>query len=200
MKKIIHYRFLSTDDISSPKYKWWSRIYEYAVVEDFIMKTRNDAEISIHNTAWGTDDKSLWNAADDHVAFRNSLDAIKKSKNTHSDIIKSINYNTEYYDITKKSKKYLKKFDYVLNVSVVEHLNKANQIATLDNLYSQVKDGGYLILTFDYPRVDLDIIKKWLDRKIKCKKPDNLLNGSNSKKPNNKYKNLKIVYLVVQKK
>lgn len=198
MKKIIDYRFLTTGDTKSIIYTSWSRIYEYKIVSDFIKKTKEDSNIEIHNSAWGTDDVAKWGSAKDHVKFRKNIDKLCNNS-IHSDIIESIDYDTYYYNILEKEKGFINKFDYVLNVSVIEHLPSEQQITALNNLYEQVKVGGHFILTFDYPRVDLNTLNSFIGENIDIKKPKNILNGSNSYKPNNRYKNLNIVLLIIKK-
>ena len=71
------------------------------------------------------------------------------------------------------------------------------RITAIKNLFRQVKPGGYLLLTFDYPRVNLEEIEKLIG--LECDKTGDYLNGYNSISPNNKYGNLNIIYLILEK-
>jgi len=188
--EVIDFRFVSTDDKYDLKYKLsdaWSRVYEYKYVYDFIV-TQNKENPQIHNSSWGFGGV--------HVVFRDEIDLIGNC--LHSDINESKLKESYYYDITKIDNNLLNKFDFVVNISTIEHLNSSkDMILAIQNLYDQLKPTGYLILTFDYPRVDLDEIEKFLG--IKCEKCDNMLNGTNSIYPNTTYENLNIVYLILQK-
>ena len=187
---IIDFKFAEVTDNFNLKYKEWSRIYEYSYVIEFIRwNTLKDMEKpEIHNSSWGYEGV--------HVMFRDELDMIGKC--THSDIISSTFRETYYYNITEEKKEFENKFDFVLNISTIEHLNSVDErIMAIQNLYKQLKAGGYLILTFDYPRVNLTEIEELVQ--TKCKIPINLLNGENSASPNNNYINLNIVYLIIQK-
>lgn len=199
MKEIIDYRFLTIEDTKSTVYDSWSRVYEYKIVTDFIENTKNSSDIEIHNSAWGTDDIKKWGAAKDHVKFRDNISELCDNNAIHSDIIESNNFKTYHYNIVDKESKFVGRFDYVLNVSVIEHLPEREQIIALNNLYEQVKVGGHFVLTFDYPRVNLNILKKFIGEDLNIEIPKNVLNGTNSVKPNQKYNNLNIVLLIIKK-
>lgn len=190
---IIDFRFAEVNDPYDVKYRLknlWSRLYEYKYVFDFIKwnMLKNMEKPKIHNTSWGF--------MGIHTMFRDELDTIGDC--IHSDIIHSKERNTYYYDITTEEKTFQNKFDFVLNISTIEHLNTTNQrIVAIENLYKQVKLNGYLIFTFDYPRVSLLEVEGLIN--TKCKLPINALNGENSINPNINYKNLNIVYLVIKK-
>lgn len=195
-KKVYDYRFcyklddydLIYDDGSS-----WSRPYEYKYITNFIedkinFNQQKEPKIKIHNTSWGFEGV--------HIKFRDNLDQYGEC--LHSDIVKSEYRETYNYNITEDEFKFHNNFDFVINVSTIEHLSAEHQKLALMNLYKQVKVGGYLLLTFDYPRVPLNIINDTFNLKIKN---DNLekLNGNNSIVKNEKYGNLNIVFLTVQK-
>lgn len=182
------FRFLKNDDIHNSKiYPNWSRTYEYPIILNFLNKKINNNE-KIHNSSWGFEGV--------HVKFRDELDKIADC--LHSDIVNSNYRKTYYYDVLSKDYKLVNNFDFVINVSTIEHLSTSNdQIKALNNLYKQVKEGGYLIVTFDYPRVDLKLIEDWVDSN--CKKDNNILNGENSIYKNEKYKHLNIILLIIKK-
>jgi hypothetical protein len=156
--KIIKSEFITSDYNIYTKYVHWSRIYEWKYVLDFI---ENNNIKSIHNTACGG-----LNSGDClHLTFASDLDS-KCDTVIHSDLwgngylgtdIKPDIDNFITYDITKP---FDRKFDLVLNISTIEHLPTDYIEITINNLLNQVNDGGYLILTFDYPDVDLLQINK----------------------------------------
>lgn len=183
--EVLDFRFLKSTDLFDLKYNNWSRAYEYPLM----IKEINDiggAPI-IHNSSWGYEGV--------HVIFRDELDNIGEC--VHSDIVTSKERDSYYYDITTEHDEFQEHFDFVLNVSVIEHLPTDMQIVALDNLFCQVKKGGYFLLTFDYPRVDLSVIEKWCGQK--CEKNEPTLNGGNSIIISSKYENLNIIYLKIKK-
>lgn len=188
--EIVDFRFADVDDNYDLKYDAWSRIYEYPYVIDFIKwnMLKNMEKPKIHNSSWGFEGV--------HVIFRDELDVIGEC--VHSDIIHSTFRPTYFYDITTEKKEFENKFDFVLNVSTIEHLNTTrNRLLAIENLFKQVKTQGYLILTFDYPSVNLMEIETLLNSK--CKLSTKILNGENSKNPNLRYKNLNIIFLILKK-
>ena len=191
--KIIDFRFASSNDVHDKQYElpnMWSRPYEYKYVSDFIKgaKLKNFSIPKIHNTSWGFEGV--------HVTFRDELDGIGDC--VHSDIVSSEFRENYYYDITTENLEFKNSFDFVVNVSTIEHLNTvADRIAAIENLFKQIKVNGYLILTFDYPRVNLNEIQTLVNEN--CVISKNILNGANSVVPNLNYKDLNIVYLILKK-
>ncbi len=191
--EVIDFRFAEVTDNYDLKYKQdgaWSRIYEYLYVTEFIKlnKLKNLTIPEIHNSSWGFEGI--------HVIFRDELDILGKC--VHSDIVHSDHRETYYYDIITENKDFVNKFDFVVNISTIEHLNTAkDRILSIQNLFKQVKAGGYLIMTFDYPRVNLVEIETLVGSK--CHEKINVLNGENSINPNINYKNLNIIYLILKK-
>jgi ABC-type transporter Mla MlaB component len=58
-------------------------------------------------------------------------------------------------DITAQPpEEYINKFDVVINVSTVEEVD-ADHLEIIKNLLMQVRVGGYLIITFDLPGMQL---------------------------------------------
>lgn len=186
--KPLEFRKIRTSDHRDDKYEAWSRIYEYPLVLDAIKKYKNASNISIHNSSWGFEGC--------HITFKDELE--KTYKNIlHTDIKSSDLANTEVYDITKSPPdEYIGKFDAVINVSTVEEV-KFDHITIFNNLFSQVNDGGILILTFDLPGLQLRKFEKMFGKKIA--RFDNELNGANSANPNLKYKRLECGLMVVEK-
>ena len=140
---IIDYRFATTKDLHDKKYlENWSRPYEYKYVTDFILNYKKGTP-KIHNTSCGGHHEV-------HNIFRRELDKIGDC--IHSDAKVSQPLKTVHYDITKENPEYFEKFDFVLNVSTIEHLPD-KRLQAIENLFKQVKPGGYLVMTFDYPKV-----------------------------------------------
>ncbi len=189
---VIDFRFANVNDQYDTKYAQkdiWSRLYEYHYAIDFIKGNHGDFERpKIHNSSWGFEGI--------HSMFRDELDTIGSC--VHSDIVHSAERETVFYDITTEEKQFENKFQFVLNISTIEHLDsKEKRIAAIENLYKQVVANGYLILTFDYPRVGLSEIEVLVGEK--CKFSENPLNGRNSVVQNLNYKDLNIVYLILKK-
>jgi SAM-dependent methyltransferase len=186
--EVIDFKFIEVTDNYDEKYiSNWSRPYEYKYVIDFIINHSNKKDIMIHNTSCG-------GQFDIHNIFRDELDNIGIC--VHSDIVKFPLRDTYYYDITEEHKDFENKFDFVLNVSTIEHLSGIERIIAIQNLLNQVKNGGYLIMTFDYPEVNLNEIEEFT--KIKCNTSKNSLNGLNSVTPNPNFKHLNIVCLILK--
>ncbi|MCP3852574.1 MAG: class I SAM-dependent methyltransferase, partial [Gammaproteobacteria bacterium] len=166
----------------------WSRKYEYPAVLSYISKLKPS---SIHNTSCGG-----LNTSDClHLTFCNEVSGLCGNA-VHSDIWKTAgapakpnDSNFKYYDITKPYEEN-NKFDLVLNISVLEELSPDERNLAFHNLYSQVKDGGVLFLTFDYPQVDLSWIEKLVGKKIKKDFFRRIYNWK---------KNLSVILLVISK-
>lgn len=190
---VIDFRFANANDQYDVNYAQkniWSRLYEYHYVLDFIRHNLNESteKPKIHNSSWGF--------MGIHTMFRDELDTIGEC--VHSDISNSTERPTYYYDITVEEKSFENKFRFVLNISTIEHLiNKEKRIVAIKNLYKQVEPNGFLIITFDYPSVNLFEIEQIVN--AKCELSSNPLNGANSIIKNENYKNLNIVYLILKK-
>jgi len=177
-KNVIDFRFLSKNEYKDENYTNWSRMYEYPLIIQKIKETSKDTPL-IHNTACGF--------APIHEKFAKDLDKI--SNCIHSDILTDSPIQQQYYDLISEKKEFKNKFDYVLNISTLEHI-KNLEIQILKNLYKQVKPNGYLLCTFDYPTVDLTKIEKFLNKK--CQDVSDRLTNDMLK--------LNIILLTIQKK
>ena len=188
---IIEFRLLDVDTFFDQKYNdgfAWSRIYEYDLVFKYIKKLSNKENPYIHNSSWGFEGI--------HVLFKNTLDSFSKNC-THTDIKESSLPNTSTYDITQKPPtELIEKFDFVINVSTVEEVD-FNHWIIINNLLLQVQDGGYLIITFDLPGLDINLVESKLNRTLY--RPRDLLNGGNSVVQNNRYAYLNCGLLIIQK-
>ena len=128
--------------------------------------------------------------------FKNTLDSFSKNC-THTDIKESPLPHTSTYDITQKPPtELIEKFDFVINVSTVEEVD-FNHWIIINNLLLQVQDGGYLIITFDLPGLDINLVESKLNRTLY--RPRDLLNGGNSVVQNNRYAYLNCGLLIIQK-
>lgn len=189
--KIIEFRLLNTSDQYDEKFNdgsAWSRVYEYPIVLNKLKELGANENSLIHNSSWGYDDV--------HIRFKNELDLLYE-KTIHSDIKFSNLKNTFVYNITSESPQELKnKFDFVINISTVEEVSY-NHLKILKNLYDQIRDGGHLIITFDYPGLDLELIQNSLNCKLQIF--ENNLNGNNSKLQNSRYGHLNCGLLIIKK-
>lgn len=185
--KILDFRYFKLDDEYELWGGWWSRIYEYPYIISKINELMGDSSLLIHNTAWGFEGV--------HVEFKNKLEVNHSVVN--SDINKSKYPNTVVWDITHESPhEWVDKFDFVINVSTVEEVNY-NHVSIIKNLLRQVKLGGYLIMTFDLPGLQLDEVEKFVGQSILSF--DNNVNGSNSPIKNNRYSHMNCGLLIIQK-
>jgi hypothetical protein len=188
--KIVQFRYLNTDDECELKYKWCSRVYEYPTVLKFIDSVKFD-DIKIHNTSAGyAQDLGFF-----MKEFIHDLNN-KYGSVVHSDRLPTADWNIEKFDLITDV--HDRQYDVVLNISVIEHLPAHQQIDALYSLWSIVKIGGYLVLTFDLPAVNLSTIEDWCGGKCETK-PDNAVNGLNSKFSQPQYSNYNFILLILQK-
>jgi hypothetical protein len=179
---------LSTYDMKYNDGYAWSRVYEYPTVLDYIRKLSSFQNPHIHNSSWGFQGI--------HLLFKEQLDLFSNNC-LHTDIKESLLPNTGIYDITKAPDiNYNEKFDFVLNISTVEEVD-FNHWIIINNLLKQVKNGGYLIITFDLPGLDINLIENKLN--LKLYRPANLLNGNTSILQNNSCRYLNCGLLIIQK-
>jgi len=191
MIKTIKFDYFSVNDEFDIQYDdgvSWSRIYEYDFVIKQLLLDEDIKNKKIHNTCWGF--------TGIHTQFKNNLEKICDNV-LSSDIRESDEPNTIVYDITTANSEMYEQFDYVINVSTLEHIDTMGHNEIILNQLLQVKNGGYLIITFDLPRADLNAIEKLLG--VKILKRGEMLNGKNSKVPNLKYDTLNCGKLVLQK-
>jgi hypothetical protein len=163
--KIIKSEFIDFGYEKNPKYIHWSRIYEWNYVIDKITELKPK---TIHNTACGG-----LNINDClHLTFCDDVENLCEDV-IHSDLwggsypgtqTKPNKENFVFYDITTP---FDKKFDMVLNISTIEHLPNEYRILALQNLVDQINIGGHLILTFDYPDIDILEIENFFGVEIK---------------------------------
>jgi hypothetical protein len=171
---LIKSEFITTNYPCNLEYIHWSRIYEWKYVYDYIEKIKPK---TLHNTSCGG-----LNVGDClHLTFCSHLSSLCPGS-IHSDKWGGGYIGTEvkpegddfiYYDVTQP---FDRKFDVVLNISTLEHLKGNEMELALYNLVKQINKGGDLILTFDYPEVNLDMINNFFKCDIKPS-PNIITNG-----------------------
>jgi len=181
--KVNKFKFISPNDVHNPDFAIefaWSRPYEYqACFEE--LKQRGAS--TVHNVACGGHYRV-------HRLFMNMLD--ENFSCMHSDI------NTEYfhYDVSDPMPSHKNHFTSVICISLLEHIDTPLEIV-FKNLYDQLQIGGTLIITFDYPTVDLKAWEKFLQ--VKCQDGETRLSGANSIIKAPKWVNLNAIYLSITK-
>ena len=186
---VIDFREVDRNDDYDVKYMSnWSRPYEYDYVMRFL-KDHNTKDMLVHNTACGGHNFV-------HNVFMNELS--KFCNCIHSDIAVLKTMNMKYYDITRSSIDYKNYFDFVLNISTLEHLAKDKWVGAFNNLLDQIKINGYLIITFDIPLINLKEMEDYIESK--CTRAAVPLYGKNSVAPDlRKGRQHGIVELIIQK-
>ena len=186
--KLLDFMYIDTLMMYDLKWGWWSRVYEY----EFVLNTLKDlgctTRSNLHNTCWG------WHGT--HILFKNELES-RYPNIVNSDLRASRLENTTVYDVTSSCPpEWVGKFDFVINVSTVEEINNSH-VEVIENLLKMVKVGGFLIATFDYPGIQLEMIEKLFDKKIHL--TPNAVNGSTSAYPMDEYKDLNVGYFILQR-
>jgi SAM-dependent methyltransferase len=188
--RVLKFSYFGSDDTSESHYfdgHCWSRPYEYVKVEKLLEKYLKRGD-KVHNSSWGF--------AGVHIKFKEHLESLPFEV-LHTDIKKSPLPNTDIYNIVEKPREeWLEAFDAVVNISTVEEVN-SDHISILRNLLSMVKPGGYLMITFDLPGLQLEKVEEFLGCKIQD--VSSRLSGSTSKYVNKRYSLLNCGYLVLQK-
>ena len=182
--KLISYKFLSADDFCDLTVKNWSRAYEYPLVLNRVreISTRADKSYSMgHNTACG----GMYPV---HREFIKKLmspfhycEFINSDTWTLEQVTRwgidphQINYTI--YDIREQWESV--KFDIVLCISTLEHLESKDVIKAFNCLYEQLNPDGRLLITYDHADIDPEIMKNL----VGCypKKVDNPLTKKTSK-------------------
>lgn len=127
----------------------WSRLYEYPWVLERITGNR------VHNVAWGF--------TGIHLIFKAILD--DRCAAVHSDRRESSLHATTVWDLTTPPRpEWVDHFDTVVCISTLEEVRGDHVAIIRDNLLSQVKRGGRLIVTFDVPGFQVDAVSAWLGR------------------------------------
>lgn len=161
------FRFLDKDEVfSNPSYLNWSRCSEWGYVESELSKLSGK---TVHNTCCGC--KPI------HLNFAKKISQTNNriyNSDIKDSIIKELG-DFSIYNITVPSDV---KYDVVLCISALEHLKRKNRVKAFNALYDSVKPGGRLIITCDYPDVEIEMLEGLLNEK--CKRSSDPLNGNNS--------------------
>lgn len=186
---LLEFRFLSLEERYDLSWGWWSRVYEYEAVLQTLDRLGCSVESSVHNTCWG------WHGS--HVLFKNRLE--RSFPNTiHSDIRPSALPNTFVHDVANQCPAiWESRFDFVLNVSTIEEIH-APHIVVFERLLEMVRPGGFLIATFDYPGIQLDMFESLFRQPIEQGLAP--VTGGNSPYPMPEFEGLRVGLLVVQRK
>ena len=189
--KILEYRYINTDDIYDMSYDdgyCWSRVYEYPLAINTILKHKDPDDVYMHNTSWGFEGV--------HIVFKNNLEKIFKQV-LSSDIRPSNERNTTLYDITKDPPPAITNgFDVVLNISTMEEVDN-DHIRIFNNLFKQVKPGGLLVCTFDIPGLQIEKFNELLGQTIED--TGKRISGITSKLKNERFGNLNCGILAIEK-
>ena len=161
---------------------------ERQLIERRLIERESSSNSEVHNSCWG------WQGT--HVLFKNDLDN-KYGNVIHSDIKVSDLPKTCIYNVTSPPPKMWKnKFDFVINVSTVEEINFSH-IKVIENLLEMVNPGGYLIITFDIPGMQLKALEELFHRKL----PEgiNPVTPVNSVFPMPEFGSLKVGHFVIKR-
>lgn len=185
--KINEFRFLNPQEVFlDRRFYNWSRCYEWGYVLN-VMKDFNN--IKVHNTCCGP--------SEIHKQFHDALcdtgNIIINSDNRITDMNSGFQ-NFKVYDLTNKE---TEQYDVVLCISTLEELPENEIENVFNNLFDQVKIGGRLIITCDYPDVSVEKLERILS--AKCHKSENILNGTNSVYPQHVYSHLSVVLIDIEK-
>jgi hypothetical protein len=88
-------------------------------------------------------------------------------------------------------------FDFCLNVSSIEEVHYASHLRIIHNLLQQLKLGGYLVITFDYPGMQLRALEEFLGQKIRS--GPSPITGANSARPMKVFESLRVGLLILQR-
>lgn len=183
------FRWLTVSDDYLSDFDNWSRPYEYAWVLNNLKKNLLNNP-HIHNTCCGTQPI--------HLQFSKKLnllsDNVLHTDAVYSDLFNE-NVNFKLYNLEEKINLF---FDVVICVSTLEELPKSSREKVFHNLYDQLKPGGRLLLTCDYPHVDLEFLEKKLKTSISTTNSDKL-NSLNSIVKNEEFKELNIIVVDISK-
>lgn len=136
----------------------WSRPYEYATALQELEKL-NPA--NVHNACWGFEGV--------HILFKNALEKIYGTENVlNTDMMESSVPNTQVWNaFDAPNSEWHDSFDAALCISTVEEVENfrgaweitggkfQRQMWVLQRIAQTVKPGGHIIITFDYPGLEL---------------------------------------------
>jgi hypothetical protein len=187
--EVLEFCFLDAGLDYDLKYTWWSRVYEYPLVLEKLKLYGVTPNSRVHNSCWGFQGC--------HILFKEELEALT-SFVVNSDIRKSSLPNTAVYDVSRPApKEWHAYFDFVLNVSTVEEI-RFPHVQVIENLLRMCKVRGKLIVTFDYPGIQLSMLEKLLGRTISP--AGTPLTGLSSVAPDELWEDLKVGILILERK
>jgi hypothetical protein len=115
----------------------------------------------------------------------------------NSDLRHSDLPGTTILDVTKTPPPELKsRFDFVINVSTLEEVH-SSQIKVLDNLLTMAKPGGYVLITFDLPGLQLESFEALFGKTIEV--PETPISGATSAIADERWGDLRFGSMVIQK-
>jgi hypothetical protein len=186
--QVIEFSFIDYDDPHDLRWQWWSRIYEYELVLAQLKKLGADKSSKIHNTCWGFQGC--------HIEFKELLESMYPGTE-NSDLQASLLDNTAVYDVAWPCKRsWRNTFDFVINVSTVEEIADSH-LLVVRNLLDMVRPGGFLIVTFDSPGLQLDEMCRLFGQEIR--QVSNPLSALNSPAPDIVFGDLRAGYFVLRR-
>ncbi len=190
---VLEFRNFSTDDPFDAKWGAWSRVYEYKWVLQTLEKLGANSKSTVHNTSWGFEGGPYTC----HREFKEALDGAGY-ETLHSDIIPSTLPRTTLWNLTEDPPSdWVQGFDFVINISTMEEVN-ANHVQILRRLFSMVKEGGYLLCTFDLPGLQLPSIEEEIEENYFTNVKEKLT-GDNSVFPEPRFSYLSAGKLLIQR-
>jgi SAM-dependent methyltransferase len=182
--KINEFRFLEPiEKFINTTYKNWSRCYEWGYVLDVAARNKFT---TVHNACCGSNEL--------HKLFADDLGWFVPLV-LNSDMNKPLVLFDNFYQVNILEPFY-EKFDIVVCISTIEELPQQEREKVLKNLLFQVKEGGRLIITCDYPFVDLPTLEKFVGREIR--QVPARLDGANSILPNTEYRDWNIILIDIE--
>lgn len=186
--KVLDFKLIDTNYKYNLQWGWWSRIFEYELVLQKLKDLNASNQSIIHNTCWGYQGC--------HILFKTELES-RYSNVVNSDVQPSSISNTIVHDLRNSCPEdWNNKFDFVLNISTIEEIAYPH-IRIFENLLKMVKIGGFLIVTFDLPGLQLDMFERLFG--VSIQDTLNPVTGITSPYRMDEFHYLKVGYFVVQK-
>jgi len=186
--KMLEFKLIDTNYKYNLQWGWWSRIFEYELVLQKLNDLSSSNQSKIHNTCWGYQGC--------HILFKSELES-RYSNVVNSDIKPSLISNTIVHDLKHPCPEdWNDKFDFVLNISTIEEIDYPH-IRIFENLLKMVKVGGFLIVTFDLPGLQLEMFEKLFG--VNIQDTPNPVTGITSPYRMDDFHHLKVGYFVVQR-
>lgn len=185
--EVCRFSYISLSEPHNERWLWWSRIFEYEIVLNALQSLGAGSNSTVHNTCWGFQGC--------HVDFKEELEA--RYLTTNSDIQSSSLSNTCVYNVSHKPpENWQGIFDFVINVSTVEEIPGAH-LEVVENLLQMVRVGGYLIVTFDVPGMQLEAVEDLVGYRIKTEGIP--VSGKNSPSPSSEAESLRAGCLILRR-